>query len=272
MRFLGLGFLSACATLPAAILTLDASYEPGLKRNLEAVASDIRDIVRSRFRDSRPPLDLPISCRVDLAGPITQLDDWTHPTRIVIGLTSNGPYYSQFAFQLAHELGHVMLDPRRTNGDIETLCTALSLEALDGLTVKWTRKAPFPYASAHLAELRKYRRAFETDVLSRVPADVRDAVIAHRWPIVQRYLASCAKEREQLSQAQIRSQRGRDLQALAAMLLLSHSVDWPRLANLGRCTNPPPSADPFFRLLPLDPSCAGKSSALLCRIAHCAVP
>jgi hypothetical protein len=38
--------------------------------------------------------------------------------------------YCKVAYQLSHELGHVMMDPSRDNGAIEMLPVAVSLEAL----------------------------------------------------------------------------------------------------------------------------------------------
>jgi hypothetical protein len=38
-----------------------------------------------------------------------------------------------------------MLNPRRSNGVIETICTAVSYEVLDRMSDRWMIIVPFPY-------------------------------------------------------------------------------------------------------------------------------
>src|SRR5207249_521205 len=98
----------------------DESFPAETRGDLEMAAYDVWSVVQDAFGDVKPPLDLPIHCHVEAKRPITSLDDWTKPHRVLIGITTTTRDYSQFTYQLAHEFGHVMLNPRRTNGIIET--------------------------------------------------------------------------------------------------------------------------------------------------------
>src|SRR5262249_35170882 len=97
-------------------------YDPGLQRHFQLIADEAWRIAKETFQ-IKPPPDLPIVCRYDASGPVTRLDDWVHPSRIEIGISTVGPFYSQFVYQLGHELGHVLIDPRRSNGLIEAIAT-----------------------------------------------------------------------------------------------------------------------------------------------------
>ena len=74
------------------------------------------------------------------------LNDWRKPTLIRIRLDVNGGLtYAQFAYQLGHELGHVMLGLYRSNGLLEACAIAVSHEILDGLAIRWAvGNSPLP--------------------------------------------------------------------------------------------------------------------------------
>ena len=109
--------------------------------------------------------DIPIYCRfgpvspaTGSRAPFTEFDNWEHPSKIIVHLSVNTPVYSQFVYQLGHQLGHVMLDPRRSNGLIDTIYTALSYEVLDGMTDQWQNSRAvrlFAGIQAELCQIQK---------------------------------------------------------------------------------------------------------------------
>src|SRR5262249_25079215 len=105
------------------------------------------------------------------AGPLTDSTSDPKTYRIYLSVTDRD--YSRFTYQLAHEYAHVMLDPRRTNGLIETLAVAFSLEVLDAMARRWADKPPFPNWKDYAPEFSKYRRRTEKLHLDRFPAAVQ---------------------------------------------------------------------------------------------------
>ncbi len=51
-------------------------------------------------------------------------------------------WYAQFAYQLGHELGHYWIGPYSTSQFQESVCTALSLAAMDELAKQWEDPPP----------------------------------------------------------------------------------------------------------------------------------
>ncbi len=217
-------------------------YESGLQRHFQFIADEVWRIAKETFR-IKPPLDLPIVCRYGASGPVTRLDDWIHPSRIEIGISTVGPYDSQFVYQLGHELGHVMLNPRRSNALIEAIATAVSYEVLDQLSEKWKTKAPFEYARVHADEFRKYRERAEREAISRAQPLLQQVIAEQDWEIAGAYLADHMRDFE-LTEKGMKSQPARDWQSLAAIVFRAAKTDWPRLA---RCAVPEPGLELGFR-------------------------
>lgn len=97
-------------------LYLDNSWPDATRPTLQELADDVWDVVGEMFQSSLP-LDLPIRVEQGDGVPVTRVFE----NEINIRITMHGLFYDQFAFQLGHELGHVMLDPRRTNGVVEAI-------------------------------------------------------------------------------------------------------------------------------------------------------
>src|SRR4051812_2179851 len=102
---------------------LDDSFPSETRTDLRAVATDVARAVSDIFGGSSPPLNRPIVCSLSAPPPITCVDNWPDPMQIHIHITIGDRGYAQFAFQLGHELGHVMLGVHRSNGLIEVLAT-----------------------------------------------------------------------------------------------------------------------------------------------------
>jgi hypothetical protein len=238
---------------------------PDYSRDMvHAVASDIYFEVLGLFQ-GRPPLDLPIAIYHSSDLPITSLNDWSTPTEIRIGTTVTGFEPGQFAFQFSHEMGHVMLDPRRNNGFVDAVCAALALEVLSRLSVKWRTAPPLPPLRG--VDLLSYRKTTESQALRDVPTRIADAEFNEDWATVTAYLRDHRQEIEPGD-----SPRYRTLQTLAALAILSKPVDWQTLRGIAACTEPDPKTDANFRVLPLRAGCLVRVRDIDCRIGSTCAP
>jgi hypothetical protein len=258
--------LKACPTLIIALLFtgvasgdalyLDDSWPEETRPTLQELANEVWDVVGEMFHSSLP-IDLPIRVRQSSAAtPMTRVLE----NEINIRITAHGTFYSQFAFQLGHELGHVMLDPRRTNGVVEALAIAVSYEVLDRLGVKFAESPAYPWLADYAKNFKPYREGDEKIVLDKLPAEVREMVARKRWEQVAAYVLAHRAEME------AGHADDRDVQTLAAMALRSGEVDWGSLAGIAGCTTPPPSGDPGFRVLPINADCLSRLADLFSRM------
>src|SRR4051794_34449690 len=92
------------------------TFPDATRRDYEKVAGSLRAVINETFGYRSPPLRLPITCCFGRP-PRTSLDQWSTPTeiRIELDVPVQDRMYCQFAFQLAHELGHVYAGTYRTN-------------------------------------------------------------------------------------------------------------------------------------------------------------
>ena len=261
----------------ATDIFVDNSFGYGLQVNLQAIANDVWNIVEQEvFRSARPPIDAPIYCQFgplnprpgEPEPPFTELDTWQRPTRIVIHMDVRGAQYAQFAYQLGHELGHVMLNPRRSNGVIDTICTALSYEALDRMSDRWMMVVPFPYLRVYGSEFRRYKTGDSETRSSRL-AQIRPAVVSGKWLEIRQFLYAHRSEQDQLTQDEIKSEHGRDIQSLGAMALRSGVVQWTKFVGLAVCGQTVSVRNqPKYQPSELPKSCIVALSGALCRIGR----
>jgi len=237
---------------------LDDSFPVSTRPTLQALADDVWDIVGEMFHN-QPPLDLPVRCRFEKAeSPLTTVENGA----ISIRITATGTHYAQFAFQLAHELGHVMLDPRRSNGIVETICTAVSYEVLDRLGDRVTASPRLDWVTAYAPHFKEYRVDDQKSYLAQFEPEVREMVQEQRWTDLSRYLYGNRSAMEP------RASRERAMQTLAAIALRSAPVDWGQFTGLAACTTPGPAGQPAFRIAPLNAECVDRLSSVLCRIGR----
>lgn len=237
--------------------SFDASYPGQAKADLAVLAADVLACCRDLWPGDPPAGERPIRLFHRAAGPLT--DSTSDPRAYRIYLTVSERYYSQFAYQLAHEFAHVMLDPRRTNGLVETLAVAFSLEALDAMTRRWKTKAPFPNWNDYGPEFAKYRRLTEKTHLDKFPPAVQAMVERKAYEDLGLYLRH--------RRSSLETDAGhRDLQHLASIALLAKGVRWRELTGVAGHTDPSPAQDARFRSdLPF---AKGKTPALF-RVAGC---
>jgi hypothetical protein len=213
----GLGY----CTEPIRIVVTD-SFGPS-QANFQAIAHEISVILAEKFR-SQPPVAASITCvwRDNIPETLSP------PGEFIVFLSATDQHWAQLAFQLGHELGHVYLGPLRSNGFIETLATAVSLEVLDELAERWAITPAVAGTSAWSVNFSQYRAQEEVREIDNVP-EIKEAVERHDWALVRLYLRLRSRDMQQLSRLLVGSQEARALQTLAAMSLRSQTVDWSRL-------------------------------------------
>jgi hypothetical protein len=210
------------------------------------------------FGARQPPVDLPVICYPipTTEAPITSLDDWFRPKAIRIGLPIADHEYEKMIYNLGHELGHVMLNPRRSNWIMESIAAALSLTELTLLSQAWKNPG-----------LDKYRVDEEKKHLDVLPEPIRLAVSQGRWTIVREYLRQNHPTAEQeVSKTYGASRERRAVEMLAAKALLSSTVQWKSFVNLADCSSRPISSDLDFAYVHADTSCVLKRAPFLSRM------
>ena len=236
--------------LPHLALKLDDSFPESVRSDLVTVSNDVAAVVAQMFTGVEPPVNLPILCHVAPDGiPRTMLDNWQRPNLIRINLSVTERFYAQLAFQLSHELAHVMMGPRRTSAVFETLAAAVSLEVLERLSVKWRTNPPHPHWTDYSSSFDKYRLSAEEDAISRL--GILQPIGTETMSARQAHWEKVAKAQGEIHSENIVSIRERDLQVYGAMILRSETIRWTDIVNLEFCTDPNPSVEPLFQVRPL---------------------
>ena len=219
-------------------IRLEESFPEEVRRDLTTVAEEVLAVVQERMPGDPPAGVRPIVCFVRPKGPIT--DSTSDPSVYRIGLTVTGLQYAQFAYQFGHELGHVWLDPRRTNGVLEILAVAISHQVLVDLAKRWKRGAPYPNWASYAPNFLSYLDQEVSGKLEKIPDSVRAMVQEGRWEEVGLYLRYRRPDQD-------REATDRTLNTLGAVALRSEPVDWKEWVGVGSRTDPPPSRDGRFR-------------------------
>ncbi len=251
---------AALSTQHPLTISLDTSFPEKLKdgtiirQNFLTVARDVLQVVQGLASGGRLPDNRPIILYVS-SGPVPITDATSDPAVVWIGIVLSEDDlhrldYTRFTFQLGHELGHVIMDARRSNGLIETLADAISLETLDGMAKLWSVKyADFKPWRDYAPHFREYREKHEKEKLSELPHEIQDAVHDGGWSDIALYL----KKRQPELDADPFNEAGLALRGLAAMALRSETVPWSKFVGIASLTNPSPAQDNQFRKdLPTD--------------------
>ncbi|MDP7032853.1 MAG: hypothetical protein QF752_00015 [Planctomycetota bacterium] len=228
----------ALATSLSGQIRFDDSFPEAARRDLTTVAHEVLAVVRERMPTDPPAGVRPLVCFLRPEGPIA--DSTSDPSVYRIGLTVTGRQFAQLAYQLGHELGHVWLDPRRTNGLLETLAVALSHQVLVDLAQRWKTRAPYPNWTSYAPQFLSYLEETVSKQLETFPESVRAMVKEKRWEELGLYLRYRRPDQD-------REATDRSLNTLGAVALRSEPVDWKEWVGVGSRTDPPPSRDGRFR-------------------------
>ena len=78
----------------------------------------------------------------------------------IVNLNTRDRFWCQYAFQFAHEIGHIICGFRKGDKSNlwfeETICEVASLFALEKLAVEWNQSAPYPSWQPYAKEFKKY--------------------------------------------------------------------------------------------------------------------
>lgn len=242
-----------------------AANGSSIRSNFTQVAQDVLQVVQNRFGHTLPRDNRPLVCYVSTEA-VPRTDARRNAGQIRIGLALpreclQGLDYTNFAYQLAHELGHVMMDAHRSNAVLETLADAVSYQALEDLTVFWRKKyANYPAWRDWAYHFREYRAAREKQYLAHLPHSVQVAARQGEWQKVTLYLKQHRAELERAPYAQEGS-GGLALRSLGAQAFLSQPVPWRDFIGIALLTNPAPQQDGRYRQdLPLEISRASQKA------------
>lgn len=222
-----------------APIRLDDSFPADQRADFQAVANDLWEVLRQKFPVEPPAGERPIRVTYRPDGP-PLCDATSDEAEYRIYLTASDRRYAQFVYQLGHELGHVMTEPRRANAVGETLAEAVALMGLAEMERLWRIDPPYPHWKPYAAAFGEYRAQNVRRRLNAFPDAVQKAVRGNRWDEVALYLRYRLDEQD-------RRIEQRDLNALAALALLSGEVDWLQLVGAPGLTVPSPKEDPRFR-------------------------
>ena len=231
-----------CTTSAAAqapVLDESSWTEPGLHRTLQFVVDEVWAVIQEMFHGEAPPLPLPIVVRYGGPMPLTSLDNEAAPRTIFVRITTSGSQYDQFAYQMGHELGHVMLNPRRTTAVIETLCTTISYEVLDRLGDRWNGPhPPLVYLRSYTPQFHNYETADLQMHLATLPASIRTAVVGQDWTRVRAFLNSQQPVEDGFENRGEGQPSSRDIQALEAIVLRTQPIPWENYVGYAACGEP----------------------------------
>lgn len=232
-------------------IRLDATFPSNVRQDLQRVADDVLRTVNEIFNHTAPPLRLPIICSLGPPPPRTSLDHWAVPTQYRINVSVRDRKYDQFAYQLSHELAHIMIGVYRTNSTIETLAVAVSLETLDRLAERWHLAPPHKHWAEYAGQFYTYRQDQEAEAFKRTGlTGLRKKPSALKRK-VRAYNASI-----DASELSLGLEYARDYQIVASTLIRSALKDrWHTAISLEQCAAPPPT-DKLFRYASFTRTCA----------------
>ncbi len=236
------------AVEPATRIYLDRSFrqDRSIAHDFTLLARDVERIVRSMFGGVSPPVNKPIVCWLGSPLPLTDSTTYARLICIRIALTDEdlrARNYCRFAYQLSHEMSHVYLEPRRSNGLIETLADCIAYKTLPRLSQHWesefaNREDIKSYASRFLI----YRDMKNADKMKCLPPEVSEQIRLGHTADVRSYLEQHTQELD----GSPYTKTGLALRVMAAMIL-PQETDWKPFVGIAGLTNPSPSLDGRYR-------------------------
>lgn len=233
---------------PAPWIYLDRSFRQDrtIAHDFTLLARDVERIVRGMFDGASPPVNKPIVCWIGSPLPLT---DSTSDRRFIwirIALTDQDlkeRNYCRFAYQLSHEMGHLYLEPRRSNGLIETLADCITYKTLARLSQLWesefgNREDIKSYASRFLI----YRDMKTAEKMKCLPPEVLEQIRLGRTAEVRSYLEHHTQQLDKTPY----TETGLALRAMAAMIF-PQEANWKPFVGIAGLTDPSPSLDGRYR-------------------------
>jgi hypothetical protein len=225
-------------------IEIDKSFASSLLLDYTTVSNDVVQVVRTLIPGAPPQGERVILCVHDEKPTAVPFVQWPSPspTQYKIWLAGVGEReYCKLAYQLAHEFGHVMMDPSRDNGAIEMLAVAVSHQALADLAAKWDTHPPHPSWKSFAGNFFSYRNVAVTSELGALPGKIQEAVKNAEWEVVAQYL---------LEQRKVMDEKPceRPLNVLGALYLMTKGLPWPELRGLASKTVPAFAIDPSFHV------------------------
>jgi hypothetical protein len=204
-----------------AQLTLDGFFQDACPAFEQHAEREYCALVNT-FGDAPVCGDLPVRCTAQTGGVPHVETPIIEEYSIRLPVVDNYP--GQFVYQLNHELAHLMLDPRRSNGAVEALAEAYTLHRLHCLAKE----------DGFFAKHEQCQIAETHDLINR----------------------SCGVTAVWAGESASRHLDGRDwrddkdvdrgLVGLAALLLLKGPLDWRRLRGIAAKTVPSPAEVPEY--------------------------
>ncbi len=233
---------------PAPRIYLNGSFQRdrSIGRDFSLVAWDVGRIVGSLSDGASPPVNKPIVCWI---GEPLPLIDATSDHRFVfirIALTNEDlrqRNYCRFAYQLSHEMGHLYLDPRRSNGLIETLADSIAYQTLAVLSELWrSRPMDRDDIKAYAPLFLTYREKKTAEKMESLPGEIMAHLRTGRTAAVRSYLEQHTQELDMNPY----DKTGLALRSLAAMLF-PQEKGWKRFVGIAGLTDPSPFQDGRYR-------------------------
>jgi len=241
-----LGPMNIQETAPRIFLTGDFQKDRSLGNDFSLVARDVGRIVRRLFDLASPPVNKPIVCWI--GGPLPLIDA-TSDHRFVfirIALTDldlRRRNYCRFAYQLSHELGHLYLDPRRSNGLIETLADSIAYQSLAVLSELWrSRPTDRDEIKAYAPLFVVYREKKTAEKMEALPFEITGHLRSGHSAAVRSYLEQHAQELDKNPY----DKTGLALRGLAATVF-PQGRSWKPFAGIAGLTDPSPAQDGRYR-------------------------
>jgi hypothetical protein len=146
-----------------ALLAQEAfDIRPDPQADWGAGIADVRKVLEATGRELRghfPERRFPAIEVAPKGGPIT-LYQRGPDGQIRVRLDVKGPFWAQYTFQFAHELGHILCgyddDPHRQKWFEESVCEAASLFVLRRSAETWKTRPPYPNWKDYAASLAAY--------------------------------------------------------------------------------------------------------------------
>lgn len=146
------------------------NWGKGAIRDIEAV---LQSTAKELWKNAEPEILQPILVTRSKQGPIVLFQRGPRGEYFV-KLNTGERYWCQYAFQFAHEFGHIL--SRYKDGDTtnkwfeESICEVASLYALRAMAKSWKTGAPYPNWSGYSSHLQQYAK--ERIEQFKLPGDV----------------------------------------------------------------------------------------------------